>query len=42
MQETATARSRGATTGTLILTTVKENVSLTAIDAETGDIVAAV
>ena len=42
MQEIATARSRDATARTLILATVKENVSLTAIDPETGDIVAAV
>ena len=42
MQEIATARSRDATARTLILATVKENVSLTAIDPDTGDIVAAV
>ena len=42
MQEIATARSHGATARTLILATVKENVSLTALDPDTGDIVAAV
>ena len=42
MQETAPAPLRGAPARTLLLVTVKENVSLTAIDAESGDIVAAV